>query len=359
MTAFKPIHRPNPPAAPPPPIWPALALALGLLSLAAGCGKSHSPSRPALPDPPTAQVQLQQINPQPVPIIELVLGTVQSRHSAELEAKIAGRIVTLPVVLGQPVKQGDLLATLDAQEIQARSDQTETALRQAEIDHRRISQLRQTGAATPAEADAATHRLQSAQAALAEAAATLAHTRITAPISGVVARKDADVGDLALPGRPLLRLDDPDQLRFEATVPESALSHVTPHTRLKVHFDSLDQPLEADVAEIAPNADPTTRSVRVRLNLPPANGLRPGQFGRLAVPFDSAELLLVPTRAIVHRGQLDLVFVAHNNRAQMRIVRTGRTIADSTEILAGLHPGESIVVDNAAMLIDGQPLLAR
>jgi len=331
-----------------------MAAAVGLL--AAGCGPKHESSHPAAANLPAATVRTEVIQPRKLPLTEEVVGTVRTRQAADIEAKVSGRIMTLPVKLGQVVKEGDLLVTLANQEIQARMEQAEAARRQSETDFQRVSKLRATGAAMQSELDNVTFRQQSALAAVAEAKAMLAYAHITAPISGVVARKDADVGDLAMPGKPLLRIEDPTNLRLEAEVPDSVLARVKPGATLSVRIEALGADLQAKVAEIAPVADPATRSVRVKLDLPPTPGLLSGQFGRVAVPTAEAEFLIVPVTALVRRGQLDLVFVARDGKAQMRIIRTGRTLAGGVEVLAGLNPGESVVVEGAAGLMDGQPL---
>ena len=294
-----------------------------------------------------------------LPLTEAVVGTVKSRQTADIEAKVSGRITSLPVVLGQVVKEGDLLVALATQESQARLEQAEAALRQAEIDSQRVGKLRQGGAATQSEFDSVTYRYQSAQAVVAEAKALLAYARITAPSGGVVARKDADVGDLALPGRPLLRIEDPTHLRLEAEVPGSVLARLKPGDTLAVRVDAVGAQIQGKVAEIAPVADPATRSVRVKLDLPETPGLLPGQFGRVAVPLAEAEFLVVPVAAVVQRGQLEIVFVAREGRAQMRLVRSGRPLDGGVEILSGLSAGEAVVVEGATGLLDGQPLTTK
>jgi RND family efflux transporter MFP subunit len=334
-------------------------LILALTPLLSGCGRSHSPGTSAATDLPPASVRLETIQPRRLPITEDVIGTVRSRHAVDIAAKISGRIVELPVVLGQMVKQGDLLVAMDSQEIQARLEQAEVALHQAEIDYRRVETLRRTGAATQSENDTATSRFHSTRAAVAEARAMLDYARVTAPISGVIARKDTDLGDLAMPGQLLLRLEDPLNLRIEADVPGSLLDRVKPGATLTVRVESVSASLEGKVIEIAPVADPATRSSRVKLDLPQTPGLRPGQFGRVAVPLAEAEFLIVPSTAMVQRGQLDILFVAVDGKAQMRIVRAGRALGEGVEILAGLSAGESVVVDHVADLLDGQPLAPR
>ena len=94
----------------------------------------------------------------------------------------------------------------------------------------------------------------------------------------------------------------------------------------------------------------------MKVDLPGTAALRAGQFGRLAVPVGEATFLFVPPPALVRRGQLEILFVAADGKAQMRLVRAGKETPQGVEILTGLAPGESVVVEGAGNLRDGQPL---
>jgi RND family efflux transporter MFP subunit len=120
--------------------------------------------------------------------------------------------------------------------------------------------------------------------------------------------------------------------------------------------DTLGDSITGTVAEISPGADPASRTVRVKVDLPETAGLRAGQFGRVAVPVGEATFLFVPFPALVRRGQLEILFVAADGKAQMRLVRTGKETPQGIEILAGLAPGEAVVIEGAGTLRDGQPL---
>jgi RND family efflux transporter MFP subunit len=260
------------------------------------------------------------------------------------------------VVTGQGVQPGELLVQLDAREIRARLDQALAVREQADGDLQRFMNLLRQEAVTRAEFDAVQARQRVAQAAVVEAETMLGYTRITAPFGGVITRKLADVGDLASPGKALLELEDPSQLRLEANVPEALISRVEKGARLRVRVASVEQDLEGTVAEISPSADPSSRTFLVRLDLPPEPALRAGQFGRAYVPLRELATLRVPARAVVPRGQMDLVFVVATNHAQLRLVKTGKRWGDELELLSGVEVGEVVVIDGATGLRDGQPV---
>jgi RND family efflux transporter MFP subunit len=305
---------------------------------------------------PTASVRVQQVGHASHEAFEEAVGTVQARWRSVVEAKVSGRIEKMPVITGQRVEEGDLLVQLDAREIQARLDQATAVREQADADLQRFSTLLRQEAVTRAEYDAVQARQRVAQAAVTEAETQLAHTRVIAPFAGAITRKHADVGDLAAPGRPLLELEDPTQLQLEANVPEALITRIQPGNRLRVRIDALNQPLDGVVTEVAPSADPNSRTFLAKIDLPSHDDLRAGQFGRVAIPVGQFAALRVPASAVVKRGQLEIVFVAQDGKAQLRLVKTGKLLENEIEILSGIDSNEVVIVDGLTTLLDGQPV---
>jgi RND family efflux transporter MFP subunit len=308
---------------------------------------------------PPANVRIVTVTADTNAATEEVIGSVRSRTRVVVEAKLSGRIEMLPVSLGQRVKAGDLLVQLDVREIQAKLDQSVALRKQAARDLERFANLLKQEAVTQAEYDAVEARQRVAEAAVIEAETMLSYAKIVAPADLVVARKLAEVGDLATPGRPLLELEDPDALRLEADVPEALIGRIQQGARLPVTTANADKPIDGTVIEVAPSADATSRTFRVKLDLPAGSGLRSGQFGRVAVPLAAASTVQVPAAAVVTRGQMEIVFVATNQTAHLRLVKTGRRFGDRVELVSGLSAGEQVVVENATGLCDGQPLVTK
>jgi RND family efflux transporter MFP subunit len=327
--------------------------------LLSGCGRRPETHPAAQPGLAAAQVQVHTAESREQATTEEVAGTVRAKLRATLEAKLSGRIDKMPVLLGQAVKAGQLVARLDAAEIKARLEQAQASLQQAERDWKRTSALFDQQAATRSEYDAAESRHGVAKAAVAEAQAMMSYVEVLAPFDGVVTKKWVDVGDLASPGKPLIDIEDPSLLQLEAGVPEAIASRIQQDARLGIRVDAMKGELEGTVREIAPTADPASRTFRVKLDLPRTAGLMSGQFARLVVPIGQSSSVRVPVAAVILRGQLEILFVVANQRAQLRLVKTGRRIGDEVEILAGLEVGESVVVGGAALLADGQPVEAR
>lgn len=352
-----PLHRTRAPH-PRRPASLSVALALALSGLALGCHRAP-PSPPPAAALPTARVRVQPLLAQSHEGREEVMGTVRAKLRASIEAKVSGRILQLPVALGQRVAAGALLARLDVREIQARVAQTRAVAEQAASDLARVSALLAQQAVTRQEFEAAQARARVAEATVHEASTMLGYATLTAPFAGVVTRKLADVGDLANPGRALIELEDPAALRFEIDVPETLIEHVRVGVVLPVRIDTLPEPLQGTVTEVAPGADPASRTFRAQLDFAGAPVLRSGQFGRALVPTGHTRILRVPSAAVVERGQLELVFVARNGRAELRLVKTGKRFGATIELVSGVSNGEGVIVSGAAALVDGQPIEAQ
>lgn len=333
-----------------PRFWIGLIAALAVAS----CGRKPDERTAATPELPPASVRVEMASSKTTRLTEEVVGTVRARLRAALEAKVSGRISEMPIQLGQRVQAGQIMARLDAPEIKARLDQAEARLEEAEREWRRVSALYQRQAATRAEYDGAESRQRAAAAGAGEARAMLGYVEIVAPFDGAITRKLADVGDLAGPGKLLLELEDPARLRLEAEIPESLVARVQPGALLAVRWGDGGDEITARVAELAPWADPTTRTVRAQLDLPEDSSLLSGQFARLLVPVGERVALSVPAEAVVRRGQMEIVFAVKEQRARLHLVKTGRRENGEIEILSGLAPGAAVVIENADQLADGQ-----
>ena len=333
---------------------PKLLPAFTLLLLAACDGrKPDSAQQPRLP---AVEVKVQAVSLEAHQATEDVVGTVRSKQQAVIEAKVSGRVLEYLVTPGQTVKAGETLASLDVQEIRARLEQAKAGLEQADKELARYKQLIATNAIGQQEFDAAVSKQKVGNAALNEAETMLGYARVTAPFDGVITRKLAEVGDLAMPGKPLMEIEAPSSLRFEAGVPEAILDRIKLGAHMAVKVSSLPKPLEAVVSEIAPVAEPSSRTFLVKFDLPTAEGLRTGQFGRVSIPIAETKLLRVSREAVLKRGQMEVVFVVRDQKAALRLVKTGKAMGDGVEILSGLEEGEQVVVSDVAKLTDGQPV---
>ncbi len=285
-------------------------------------------------------------------------GTVRSKTSAQVAAKLMARVLEVRAKAGDPVKAGDALAVLDDRDVRARVEQARSALAaaeaqavQAEADYARVKGLFEKEAATQRDLEAAEARAKSvraqvtqARSAVKEAEVMLGETILRAPFDGVVAERFADPGDTAVPGKPLFLVHDPSQLRLEAQVPESCASKASVGMKVRARIDSLDRDVMARMEEISPVADPQSRTFLIKAALPPEKALRPGTFGRFLQTCGKKTALLIPAGAVTRSGQLEMVRVLENGEARTRHVKTGKAHGERVEILSGLREGEKVLV---------------
>lgn len=328
-------------------------LTLVAVVILAGCGKPEEDVAGPAASSPAVPVVVASVSVQTLWDEEEVVGNVEAAQRAVLSAKVTGVIDAVKVAPGARVQRGTALATIDAREIKARLDSALAAQDQAQKDFARIERLLQSGSSTRQEFDAATTRLRTADASLVEARTMLQYTGITAPFDGVVTRKLVEVGDLATPGKPLLEMENSSLLRFECEIPEALLDRVNMGSDLPVRVDAAGAELNGKISEIAPSASAGSRTFLVKLDLPAAEKLRAGQFGRVRVPVRERPALLVAESAVVRRGQIESVFVVEEGKARLRLVKSGRQMNGKIEILSGLSGGESVVVRDAHLLTDG------
>lgn len=385
-------------------------LAVVAFAVLAACRGERVAEAPAERSAPVAGVRLETAALSTLRDAEEVVGTVRTKTQMLVSSKVQGYVREIRVRQGDHVEQGRVLVTVDERELVARADraraglaeaemgldearrtldEAEAALRSAEADHAfaeatagRYRQLWQRGLVSAQEYEAVEMKRKSATATVEQAQARIAslharekqmryridagsaelqaaeialgETRITAPATGVVVDRRAEPGDLAVPGQPLLVLDDPRAYRLEAVVGESAVGRVRMGETVPVVVDSLGRTLIGRVAEIIPAADPASRTVTVKLDLPADAGLRTGLFGRARFPAAERQALLVPLGALVERGQLTSTYVVDaQGIARLRLVTTGTRYGDRVEILSGLDVGERLVVEGAPRLSDG------
>jgi len=331
----------------------ALRLILGLAALGlSACHKVQpGPDTPAAG--PVLPVRVAVAVAEPISIRLEVPATIRPAERASLAAKLTGTVATFPFGLGQAVVADQVLLTLNAPEVQARLNQARAQLAEAERTADRARTLVEKGVNAPDSQRDADDRLKYAKAAVAEAEAMFANATVRAPFAGVITEKHLLPGDLATPGLPLLVLESTEHLRAEGTIPEKAAGNLHPGDPLDVSLDDLGTSVTGRIEEISAAADAVSRSVLVKVGLPPGVA-RSGQFARLQIVTGTEDTLLVPAEAVTRFGQMERIFVLQQDRAILRLVKTGRTTQGRVEILSGLDPGERVILAPPAALREGQ-----
>jgi len=358
-------------------------LAAILLTLLTLPGCDHGKTGKVEQAPPIVRgVALETVKSKPLADSLEVTGTIKARVSAIISARIPGSIVELHVREGDRVRKGQLLARLEAVENAAQAaaasagiddarqalDEAVSRQKLADVTFERYRNLFAEQAVTRQEFDIkkseqelasqgvnrAKARLRQAREESRAAAAMAGYTRITAPVSGVITSKQADLGSNVFPGQPLLTIEDQGSYQLELAVPESFASSVMPGTNVQVSLDTLDKPFGARISEVVPSSDPASRTFIAKITLA-ATGLRSGMFGRADINLGTAtNSVLVPKIAIFERGAMTFVWVAgKGNVLRMRLVKVGWSVADRVVILSGLSDGERVAVGGLEKIQEG------
>lgn len=296
-------------------------------------------------------------------------GVIQAVQQSTVAAQASGRIVAFTVKAGDKVRRGQVLATIDdreaqvgVQHAQAQINQADAELRNAQAQVDRTRDLQSKGFVSKAALDSADTQYQSAKAQREQAAASArqsglaqGYTRVTAPLDGWVLQTFAQAGDLAVPGTPLLVVYAPQPLRAVVQVPASRGQSVRQSSQTTVLVDTGQGTLQS-ISPVnrleVPSSDPVSQTTEWRMDLPAkdAAALLPGQQVRVrfvgAESANASTRLLVPTAAIVQRGELSAVYVATASGFALRAVRLGRDRgAEGVEVLAGLRAGDVVATD--------------
>lgn len=325
--------------------------ALTVTALLSACGREAAPAAEA--SLPVVAVAVAQVEKTRMANRQAVAGTVRPQARAVVAAKVMGTVAQADFAVGQSAAAGEVLVILSAAEIDARVGQAQAALAQARRDYEREAALLAKGAATTEEVRSLEDRRRIAEAALAESTTMQGYMQIATPFAGVVTRKYVYAGDLAVPGTPLFEMEGREAFRAEVQVPES-LPLVDLGTMMAVGDGELRA--EGKLVELSPAADPQSRTRLAKIDLPAGGPFRSGQFVRVFWPAGEADAIAVPTPAVTMFGQMERVFVVEEGTARLRLVKTGVRDGGKVQILAGLDPGETFVLEAPAGLRDGQPV---
>lgn len=353
---------------------------LGSLFLTA-CSQEIQPGNTAREAPLARGLTLLTLSASQIAGGETFVGSVEAPERGRVAARIDGRVGRFEVQEGERVKAGALLLTLvdttagdqsraaaaGVAEAQGTLAAARARLDLADKTLGRYRQLFAKEAVTPLEMDRVSAEQAMAANGLAAAEATVqrlsaqraaattaaGYTQVTAPYDAVLVRKEVQEGSTVMPGMPLLLLDRQGAWRVRAQLPEALTGKVAVGDGFRVELPALGKTLVATVAEVLPAADAQSRSFEVKLDLAEQAGLSAGLFARVAASGSQKSALMIPTTALLERGQLSGVYVVEAGVLHFRLVKTGVRSGEQIEILSGLAAGETIVTGGLEQAASG------
>ena len=343
-----------------------LLAALGLVA----CGEQKPATAPAaVVALKSAAVELREVDDTVT-----ADAVVEAVRQSTVSAQIAGRVVELRFDVGDYVKRGEVIVRIDeravaqaaaASEAQVVEASAALANARAQLERTRAlvaQKFLSPSALDKAEADAkaAQSRVTALLAGAGAAQTERSFATIVAPYSGIVSARHVELGEMAVPGKPLMTGFDPGTLRVVATVPQSQIAAIQVGAGsgrgARIEVPSASTWFDAKSVTVVPAADPRTHTTRVRIDLKDdalvkgARGLFPGVFARAHFATGKVTRLMVPREAILRRSEVTAVYVVDEKGApQLRQVRLGAAADEqAVEVLAGLKPGERVAIEPVA-----------
>lgn len=307
-------------------------------------------------------------------------GRLEATITAPISTRVMGNLVNLNVKVGDRVKAGQVLATINHQDMSAKRAQTEAMIAEAEAnlqnarkDYQRFTALYNRQSASEKEMDNITLQYQASKARV-EAAyqmrneinAMMSYTTLIAPFSGIITQRSAEPGTMASPGIPLLIIEKENSYRVSAAIPETEISKIKLNDKAQLHIKSADKSITGKITEINPSSQYTGGQYLIKISVPETEnkGLYSGMYVNVfieaelpAVDEKEGNAILVPQSAIVEKDQLQgLYTVSHSGTALLRWVRLGKNYGDQVEVLSGLNPSESFILKAEEKLYNGVPV---
>ncbi|MBV8938461.1 MAG: efflux RND transporter periplasmic adaptor subunit [Alphaproteobacteria bacterium] len=291
-------------------------------------------------------------------------------EEADLHAKIAGFLKTITVDIGDQVRAGQVIATLDIDELKDDLARSNAAYRDAKLDYDRVSAVirKRPGLLAQEEVDKAQAAYEMAKANQQKARTLLEYATITAPFDGVVTKRFADPGALIQAGvnsstqaMPVVHLADNTKLRLVFPVPESAVPYVRVGTPVEVTVQSTGQTMKSAVARIAGNVDSATRTMETEVDLDNRDRrITPGMYASVAIDLERKDAVpSLPVQAIAGGDKPNVWRVNDKNEIEEIPVALGLQTADKVEILNGAGEGDRVVFGSRGALAVGMKVEAK
>ena len=317
-------------------------------------------------------VTVTKVSHQAVETTQVAVGSLEGLINPTIAAEVSARVLKFHVVTGEQVKQGQLIATLDAADfgMQRNEQQAEVARIQALIDNQAKTVARSQAlvnknfiSQTAVDNDISQQKVLQQQLAGAKArAGSINHnsskTRVIAPVSGIVEKRLVSVGEFVRVGDPIMQIVSKQKLRAHLPFPEQIAAQFKAGLKVRLSTPTSDKAVETTIHELKPMVLEGSRSIDIIADIAEgAPGWQPGaSVTGIVVLGESAAALMIPEQSLILRPAGEVVYVVQDNVAYQAVVKTGLRQNGLIEILEGLQENDVIVVDGAGFLTDKAPV---
>lgn len=330
----------------------------------AGCSKKIEKTEDIRP------VRTMVVAPIGTQAVTELSGEIVPRYESRLGFRVGGKIIARKVEVGSLVKRGQVLMQLDSSDLQLSQAQAKASVAAAEsnlslakADLERFRELRSKNFVSQAVLDAKEAAHRSALSAQEQAMAGLkvqanqnSYATLIADADGVVTGIDAEVGQVVSPGTPVVRLARSGEIEVRVSLPEDRVEVMRHVSSVAVRtWANQSASIEGRVREIAPAADPATRTFTAKIALPKAGPeIRLGMSATVAFSATLPAGIRLPLTALLNDQGKTSVWVVENSRVKLQPVQLGGAIGNEITVSGGLNPGQEIVTAGVNLLRDGQ-----
>jgi RND family efflux transporter MFP subunit len=343
----------------------SVAVLVAVLAVLSSCKWFRGAEAPGTP--------VQTIHPKRGEIVRRITlpGNVMAYQEATLYAKVAGYLKTINVDKGDSVKEGELLAEIEAPEMLADLVKAKAEAEAAQLDYKRVTEAQKKASdlVMPQTVDAAKAKSGVAVAGVQRIETLLSYAKITAPFSGVITKRRVDPGALipaptsssAPQSAAVVTLMDFSTVRIDVAIPDTEAPLVRKDLPVKVTVSELPgREFQGVITRFSYALDESTKTMTTEIDIAnPDLVLRPGMWATVEIELQKKEnALLIPAEALVTEKNKNSIFVVRDNKAQKVAVQCGFDDGANVEILKGCGPSDSVIVAGKQSVTDGQKVQA-
>lgn len=332
-----------------------------LLSLSACRSSSDKQQTATPPAEATIPVVVSRVKDSQENSPLVLSGSAEAETTVNLGFMVSGKLNRVPIQEGQPIRAGQLIASIEPTDYQLGVTIANANVARVQDEYNRLAILKERGSVTPSDYEKVVTGLEEVKARQQLAEKNLNETKLYSPITGIVARKGANPGEIVPQGQPLFQIADLQPIKIRVSVPESEVGLLRLGQSAQITIPALNQTLTGKISLIGAVADPTTRAYSVKIDLPnPTLQIRPGMIADATLPSTHPKkVLMLPGNAVLRDDdQSTYVYVADPEKKQAfrRKVTVGQVFASDIEITSGLTANDLVITGGQQKLQDGSSI---